>query len=215
MSAVDDLSYLQRFATFSLMNLKTDSRSTGGSGGGDGGGQEYPSVTVTPFKPSQPKQQTSGIGGHSVSFINNNGHNWQAKDYYVSRVLSSLQPDISSDHYNESRRFISNPHSRGLLRISEELDLETTNDMMFVEHDENSHFQQGSSSSKPQRPQYCGTGLDSASFDEDDDDYEILLDEGLARDGLYRGISVSICIILLANDGFDKATTEIRCCYTQ
>ena len=199
------------------MNLKTNSRSTDG-GGGDGGksGQEYPSVTVSPLKPSQPKQQTSGIGSHSVSFINNNGHNWQAKDYYVSRILSSLQPtDLSPDRYNESGRFISNPPSRGLLRrIAEELDLETTNDMMFVEHDENSHFQRGSSSTKPQRPQCYGTGLGNASFDEGDDDYELLLDEGLARDGLYRGISVSTCIILFANDGFDKATTEIWCCYT-
>ena len=54
-------------------------------------------------------------------------------------------------------------------------------------------FQQGSTSNNnttdPQRPQYYGSGLGDVGFIEDDDDYEFLLDEALARDGLYRGMS--------------------------
>jgi len=60
--------------------------------------------------------------------------------------------------------------------------------MTFVEHDD---FQQGSTSNEPQveqqRHQYYGSELGDANFVDDDDDYEFLLDEGLARDGLYRG----------------------------
>ena len=78
-------------------------------------------------------------------------------------------------------------------RISEEFDLETTDEMTFVEHND---FQQGSSSNRPQGSQDYGSGLGDTSFVEDDDDYEFLLDEGLARDGLYRGMSVSIPVIL-------------------
>jgi hypothetical protein len=101
----------------------------------------------------------------------NSEYNWVHR---VSRVLPSLQSiNLFPDHH------------------SEEFDLETTTDeMTFVEHND---FQQGSASNEPQqRPQYYGSGLGDASFVEDDDDYEFLLDEGLARDGLYRGMSVSI-----------------------
>ena len=41
-----------------------------------------------------------------------------------------------------------------------------------------------------QKSQYYGSGPGDASFVEDDDDYEFLLDEALARDGLYRGMSL-------------------------
>ena len=74
--------------------------------------------------------------------------------------------------------------------------------MTFVEHND---FQRGSTSNEPQQQrhpsQYYGSGLGDASFVEDDDDYEFLLDEGLARDGLYRGIYLSLLFILyiLAN----------------
>jgi hypothetical protein len=65
--------------------------------------------------------------------------------------------------------------------------------MTFVEHDD---FQQGSTSNEPQleqqRHQYYGSGLGDANFVDDDDDYEFLFDEGLARDGLYRGIYLSL-----------------------
>ena len=40
----------------------------------------------------------------------------------------------------------------------------------------------------PRRPQYYGSGLGDVGFVENDDDYEFLLDETLARDGLYRGM---------------------------
>ena len=58
--------------------------------------------------------------------------------------------------------------------------------------DENSQFRQGSSTKPQGGPQYYGAfgsrdGSTTFDFDEDDDDYEVLLDEGLAADGLYRG----------------------------
>ena len=46
--------------------------------------------------------------------------------------------------------------------------------------------------------QYYGTvGLGDASFVEDDDDYEFLLDEALARDGLYRNMSSVILSLII------------------
>ena len=48
--------------------------------------------------------------------------------------------------------------------------------------------------------QYYGTvGLGDASFVEDDNDYEFLLDEALAlaRDGLYRGMSPVILSLII------------------
>lgn len=98
----------------------------------------------------------------------------------VSRLLPSLQPiNLSPDRYNSKRL---------LRRISEEFAFETANGMTSVDH---ADFRQGSSSNKPRGPHYYGSGLGDVRFDEDEDDYELLLDEGLARDGLYRGI---VCI---------------------
>ena len=117
-----------------------------------------------------------GVGNHPTS---NDEYNRRSKAYHVSRVLPSLRSINSSPERHH--------HSKRLLRrISE--DLETTADeMTFVEHND---FQQGSASNGPQqRPRYYGSGLGDASFVEDDDDYEFLLDERLARDGLYRGMS--------------------------
>ena len=51
----------------------------------------------------------------------------------------------------------------------------------------------------PERPQYYdfyGNGLGDANFVEDYDDLEFLSDEALAREGLYRGMSSVIYIIL-------------------
>ena len=115
-----------------------------------------------------------------LATTSNGEYNGRFKVYHAPRILPSLQ-SINKKHY----------HSNTLLRrISEEFDFETTADeMTFVEHND---FQQGSTSSEPQqRPQNYGSGLGEASFLEvDDDDYEFLLDEGLARDGLYRGMSL-------------------------
>ena len=126
------------------------------------------------------------VGGHQTS---NGEYNWRSKVYSVSRALPSLQSiNLSPERCH---------HSKTLLRrISEEFDLETTvDDMTFVEQND---FQQGSTSNEPQqRPQYYGSGLGDASFVEDEDDYEFLLDEGLARDGLYRGISVILSLYIL------------------
>ena len=112
------------------------------------------------------------IGNHSTYSTPNS-------EYNRSRVLPSLQSINLSPERHHCKRL--------LRRISE--DLETTADeMTFVEH---SDFQQGSASNEPQqRPQYYGNGLGNASFVEDGDDYEFLLDEGLAREGLYRGMSL-------------------------
>ena len=53
-------------------------------------------------------------------------------------------------------------------------------------------------SAEPQKSQYYGSGLGDASFVEDDDDYEFLLDEVIAGDGLYRGMfSVILSLIVL------------------
>ena len=60
---------------------------------------------------------------------------------------------------------------------------------MTIEHND---FQQVSASNDEpqQKPQYHGRGLGDASFVEDDDDSEFLLEKALARDGLYhRGMS--------------------------
>ena len=111
--------------------------------------------------------QCGDIGNHPTS----NGE-YRRPKVHVSSVQLSLQ---SINHHHPKRL---------LRRISEEFDLETTaEEMTFVEHND---FQQGSASNEPQ--QRYGSGLGDASFVEDDDDYEFLLDEGLARDGLYRGM---------------------------
>ena len=134
-----------------------------------------------------------GIGNHPTS---NGEYNWRSKKVHhvSSRVLfPSLQSiNLSSErhHYHH--------HKRLLRRISEEFDLETADEMTFVEH--NNDFQQGSTSNEPQGPQqYYGSGLGDASFveDDDDDDYELLLDERLAREGLYRGMSIYLFPIIL------------------
>ena len=128
-----------------------------------------------------------GIGNHPTS---NGEYNWQSKKvHHVSsrRALPSLQfINLSPErHHHHSKRL--------LKRISEEFDLETADEMTFVV-ERNNDFQQGSTSSEPQGPQqYYGSGLGDASFVENDDEYEMLLDEGLAREGLYRGMS---CIYL-------------------
>lgn len=130
-------------------------------------------------RPRRPRC-VGGIGSHPTS----NEYNWRSKVYHVSRVLQST--NFSPERHHHSKRL--------LRRISEEFDLETADEMTFVEHND---FQQGSTSNEPRGPQqYYGSGLGDASFVEDDDDYEFLLDEGLARDGLYRGMSVYISIIL-------------------
>lgn len=138
---------------------------------------------------SQPK---SCIGHSTLSFIRE--YNSRAKDY-VPKVLPSLQPiNLSSDHCNSKRL---------LKRISEEFVPESANGMMLVDHGD---YRQGSSPNMPRGPQYY-----EVNFDEDDEDeYELLLDERLARDGLYRGMSVSILVILyLANNEFNQVTTGI------
>ena len=62
-------------------------------------------------------------------------------------------------------------------------------------------FQQGSTSNTidPRRPQYYGSGLGDEGFVEEDEDYELLLDEALARDGLYRGMSSVISSLSIHN----------------
>lgn len=186
MSAVDALSIIQRqFSSPSLMNLEPEPRAsqciTQGDGGGSGGdkGAELRQISPEGVTLSQPKQPTICVG---QPFTNNDEH----KDYYLP-VLPSLQSiNLSPDHH----------HSKRLLRrISEESAFEAANGMTaFVDH---ADFRQGSSSSsKPQGPQYHESGLGDVGFDEEDDNCEFLLDEGLARDGLYRGISVPIPVIL-------------------
>ena len=54
-------------------------------------------------------------------------------------------------------------------------------------------------SAEPQQKSQCyGSGPGDASFVEDDDDYEFLLNEVIARarDGLYRGMSSVILSLL-------------------
>ena len=89
------------------------------------------------------------------------------------------------------------PFHWALRCISEEFDLETADEMAFVD------FQQGSTSntSDPRRPQYygLGSGLGDEGFVEEDEDYELLLDEALARDGLYRGMSSVISSLSIHN----------------
>ena len=124
---------------------------------------EGPGVSVSPYR-QQPWHPTS----------------IRSKAPHLSRVLPPLHSiNVSPEGHHHSKRLLS--------RISEEFDLESTADeMTFVEHND---FQQGSVSNEPQqRPQYYGSGLGDASLVEDDDDYEYLLDEALARDGLYRGM---------------------------
>ena len=122
-----------------------------------------------------------GIGNHPSS---NGEYNWRSK----------VHPPLQSINFSPERHH----HSKRLLRrISEEFDLEMTADeMAFVEHND---FQRSSASNnEPQGPQYYGSGLGDSSFvEEDDDDYEFLLDEALARDGLYRGLSsVILCLYI-------------------
>lgn len=161
---------MSRFGTSSLMNLKTK---LGGSTGAELCQiPEERLVTASPFKLSQ---QTTVNDDHpatsSPSF----------RDHYITGVLPSLQHlELSPDRYNGSRRLISKSHS--LRRISEEVDI-AADDMMF-----DSHFSQGSCSTRLRGPQYYGSELGNTNFNEDDDDYELLLDERLARDGLYRGL---------------------------
>ena len=105
-----------------------------------------------------------------------------------SKVYSPPQSTNLSPERHRSKRL--------LKPISEEFDLETAADemTMTIEHND---FQQGSSSNDEprQRPQY-GSGFGDTSFVEDDDDYEFLLDEALARDGLYRGMSSVIIFVI-------------------
>lgn len=95
----------------------------------------------------------------------------------ASRALPLNHSPEETTHHNHSIK-------KSLRSISE---VETADEMAFVD------FQQGSTSNNnttdPQRPQYYGSGLGDVGFIEDDDDYEFLLDEALARDGLYRGMS--------------------------
>lgn len=189
--ALSPIKILQRrfIAAFSLMNSKameTEFMASRHGGGGDGGGSgertrvdsELGDITASLTYPSQPKQHFTGAGTLSSPFINNNG-----QQDYVSKVLPS------TDRYNLATRgnsYCNKSSSRPqwLKSISEELDLGSADDMMdHDEHDDNPQFRQGSSS---QGPQYYG----ATTFDirEDDDDFEFLLDEELARDGLYRGI---------------------------
>jgi hypothetical protein len=177
MSAVDALSIIQRqFSTSPSMNLEPEPTASHCITEGDGGdkGAELRQISPEGVTLSQPKQPTLFVG-----------HNGEHKDYYVP-VLPSIQSNnLSPDHH----------HSKRLLRrISEESAFETANGMTaFVDH---ADFRQGSpSSSKPRGPQYHGGGLGDVGFDEEDDDSELLLDEGLARDGLYRGISPVISFI--------------------
>jgi hypothetical protein len=147
------------------------------------------------------KQHTC-FGNHPSS---NGEYNWRSKNYHVSRALPPL-PSIKlfpERHYHHSKRL--------LKRIPEEFDLETAGEMTFVERND---FQQGSTSNnEPQRPHYYGTGLGDVSFVEEDDDYEFLLDEALARDGLYRGSLCNFIFYTYAN--LKKAATGICCFYTQ
>jgi hypothetical protein len=60
--------------------------------------------------------------------------------------------------------------------------------MVFVKHND-FKFQQGSTSNnQAQRHQYYGSGLGDTIFVEDDNYYELLLDEALARD-------IEVCLL--------------------
>ena len=141
-------------------------------------------VQREPYAKSISRCLPIGYSKHQRLCNNPTEYNWRSKVYHVSRA----HPPPQSINLSPGR--LNHRDSKRLLRrISEEFDLETTADeMTFVE---NNDFQQGSTSNEPQqRPQYYGSGLGDASFVEDDDDYEFLLDEALARDGLYRGMSL-------------------------
>ena len=103
-------------------------------------------------------------------------HGHPASTNGVSSVLPLNHSPEETTHHNHSIK-------KSLRSISE---VETADEMAFVD------FQQGSTSNNPtdpQRPQYYGSGFGDVGFIEDEDDYEFLLDEALARDGLYRGMS--------------------------
>jgi len=222
MSTVKALSNLQKHLTASSsasMNLQRMETEVGASRGTDGGGKgtspvlgqtdrEYPEQggRVTLVSLSQPEQQTSFVVGSSDNpaslppSSNNGKHNWRIKDYKLE-VPPYLQPtDLSPDRYssavghNESRRS-QHTERKSLNRVPEELDLQSVDNMP-----EDDDFRQGSTSTKlvqPQGPQYYGAfGSEyGIGFGEDgdlDDDYELLLDEDLAREGLYRGMSIYI-----------------------
>ncbi|KAF8797555.1 hypothetical protein BYT27DRAFT_7204351 [Phlegmacium glaucopus] len=185
------------------MKLKGTENGVGSSKGTDANlrqmDHECPKrVTVSLANPKQ--NFVVGTGDRPAPLsppLNNSKHN---RRDYISRVLPSLPPlnFFSPDHlalsHNGSRR--SQHIKRKLLkRVPEELDFESVDNML--EHDD---FLQGSTSTKllqPQGPQYYGAfgsenGSATSGFGEDgddlsDDDYELLLDERLARDGLYRG----------------------------
>lgn len=173
--AIDDLLVFERRFTASLSPSKGMGTETRPSHGGGGVDQQYPEQGVTRFQQTSPVRGLVGTGEHSgsssLSFINNTGeHNWRTKS---DKVLPSLRPiDLSPGRYNEPRRSASRSY---LKRITEELD---SGDTMSEPDD----FREGSSSAKPH---YYGST--AFGFSEDDDDDEFLLDEELAKDGLYRG----------------------------
>ena len=80
-------------------------------------------------------------------------------------------------------------------RISEEFDWDTID----IEHNDFQQSSQAASNDEPQqRPQYDGSGLGDASFVEEDDDSEFLLDEALGRDGLYWRMSSILSLTILS-----------------
>ena len=70
---------------------------------------------------------------------------------------------------------------------------------LTIEHNDLQQGSQAASNDEPQqRPQYDGSGLGDASFVEDDDDSEFLLDEALAREGLYWRMSSILSLTILS-----------------
>lgn len=202
--AIDDLLVLKRRFTASPSPPKgmgTETRASRGTDGGGGGGVD-PEQGVTRFQQTSFVRGLVGTGEHSgsssSSFINNTGeHNWRTKS---DKVLPSLRPiDLSPSRYNEPRRSASRSH---LKRIAEELD---SGDTMSEPDD----VREGSSSAKPQ---YYGST--AFGFSEDDDDEEFLLDEELAKDGLYRG-KRPLAGYIRHLTSISQATTQVCCGYTQ
>ena len=135
-------------------------------------------VTVYPFKLSQ-SNPSLVVGTVDPAFLSPSSNG----------VLPPI--NLSASRYSSAVR-----RKRLLKRIAEELDLESGDNMRY---DENAQ----ASSTMPRGPQYYhgafGSELGNTSFEDDEDDFELVLDEELARDGLYRGMMV-YSFILHADD---------------
>ena len=129
-------------------------------------------VTVYPFKLSQ-SNPSLVVGTVDPAFLSPSSNG----------VLPPI--NLSASRYSSAVR-----RKRLLKRIAEELDLESGDNMRY---DENAQ----ASSTMPRGPQYYHE-LGNTTFEDDEDDFELVLDEELARDGLYRGMVYSF--ILHAGD---------------